>query len=87
MDNEIDPLVDEFLKESFLDDSLVDELNQPEIEIETDDLKLILRLKKDYSKITTIDLRKEEFLKDLDDFINEFKSRDELTELMEYFDI
>ena len=61
------------------------ELEYPEIELETDDIKLILTLKKDYSKIKDIEKRKKEFIKDMKDFINEFVANPEFDELMEYY--
>lgn len=88
MDKKVDDsLIDEFLEESFSDGFDMSEIDCPEIEIETDDLKLVITLKKDYSKNSDIKLRKEEFIKDLNDFINEFTSKEELDELMEYYDI
>lgn len=61
------------------------ELEYPELELETDDLKLILTLKKDYSKINDIKERKKEFIKDIKDFIDEFVANPEFDELMEYY--
>lgn len=61
------------------------ELEYPELELETDDLKLILTLKKDYSKINDIEERKKEFIKDMKDFIDEFVANPEFDELMEYY--
>jgi len=61
------------------------EIEYPEIELETDDIKLILTLKKDYSKIDNIELRKKEFIKDMKDFIDEFVSNPEFDELIEYY--
>ena len=61
------------------------EIEFPEIELETEDLTMILTLKKDYSKIKDIDKRKKEFIKDLKDFIDEFASYPEFDELMEYY--
>lgn len=58
----------------------------PEITIETDDFKLNLTIKKDYSKIEDLDERKEEFFNDLKEFFEEFKSTEESTELMKYYD-
>jgi uncharacterized FlgJ-related protein len=70
-----------------IDDLSIDfpELKYPEIEIETDDLKLILTLKKDYSKIKDLKKRKKEFINDMKDFINEFASNPEFDELMNYY--
>jgi uncharacterized FlgJ-related protein len=61
------------------------ELEYPEIEIETDDLKIILTIKKDYSKINDLEERKKEFIKDMKDFIDEFTVNPEFNELMEYY--
>ena len=58
----------------------------PEITIETDDFKLNLAIKKDYSQIDDLDKRKEEFIRDLRDFIDEFESTEESNELMEYYE-
>ena len=60
-------------------------LEFPEIELETDDLAMILTLKKDYSKIKNIEERKKEFVIDLKDFIDEFASNPEFDELMDYY--
>ncbi|BBL61067.1 hypothetical protein MARBORIA2_16970 [Methanobrevibacter arboriphilus] len=60
-------------------------LEYPEIELETDDIKLILTLKKDYSKIKDLENRKKEFIKDINDFIDEFIATPEFEELMEYY--
>lgn len=61
------------------------ELKYPEIELETNDLKLILTLKKDYSKIKDLEKRKKEFVADMRDFIDEFAANPEFDELMEYY--
>jgi len=61
------------------------EIEYPEIELETDDIKLILTLKKDYSKIKDIEERKKEFIKDMKEFIDEFVANPEFDELMEYY--
>lgn len=61
------------------------EIELPELELETDDLKLILTLKKDYSKIEDIEVRKKEFIKDMKDFIDEFVANPEFDDLMEYY--
>lgn len=60
-------------------------IEYPEIEIETNDIKLILTLKKDYSKIKDLENRKKEFIKDINDFIDEFVATREFNELMEYY--
>jgi len=61
------------------------EVKYPEIELETDDIKLILTLKKDYSKIKYLENRKKEFIKDINEFIDEFIATPEFEELMEYY--
>lgn len=58
----------------------------PQIDLETDDIKMSLTIKKDYSKIANLDNRKKEFIKDLKDFIDEFDSTKESKELMEFYD-
>lgn len=45
-----------------------------------------LSVKKDYSQIEDLDLRKKEFIKDLNDFIKEFEQTQESMEFMRYFD-
>ena len=60
--------------------------NYPNISLETDDILMNLTIKKDYSKIEDLDKRKEEFIKDLMEFIDEFESTEESTELMRYYD-
>lgn len=61
------------------------ELEYPKIELKTNDLKLILTLKKDYSKIKDLEKRKKEFIVDMKDFIDEFAANPEFDELMEYY--
>lgn len=60
--------------------------NYPEIELETDDLKLNITLKKDYSKISDNKIRKKEFFKDLHSFIDEFSETPESDDLIGYYD-
>ena len=57
-------------------DDLLDEL-YPEITLETDDLAMVISVKKDYSKFTNSDERKKEFIKDLHSFIEEFSQTQE----------
>ena len=64
---------------------LLEEL-YPEITLETDDLIMEISVKKDYSQIKDLDKRKEEFIKDLHDFIDEFSQTPESREFMAYFD-
>ena len=58
----------------------------PEITLETDDIKMTISVKKDYSQIEDLDKRKEEFINDLNEFINEFSETSESREFMAYFD-
>ena len=58
----------------------------PTISLETDDILMNLIIKKDYSTIEDLDKRKEEFFKDLREFIDEFESTDESIQLMKYYD-
>ena len=72
----------------------LDELNDqailskdfPKIALETDDILMNLTIKKDYSSIEDLDKRKEEFIKDLKEFIDEFESTEESSQLMKYYD-
>ena len=58
----------------------------PELTLETDDIIMELAIKKDYSQIRDLDKRKEEFIRDLHDFIDEFSQTPESREFMAYFD-
>ena len=60
--------------------------NFPQISLETDDILMNLTIKKDYSVIEDSDKRKEEFIKDLKEFIEEFESTEESSQLMKYYD-
>nr|WP_295001527.1 hypothetical protein [uncultured Methanobrevibacter sp.] len=66
-------------------DDFVDSL-YPEITLETDDIIMSISVKKDYSKIRDLDKRKQEFINDLHDFINEFSETQESREFMAFFD-
>ena len=66
-------------------DDFIDSL-YPEITLETDDIIMSIALKKDYSQIENLDKRKEEFIKDLNEFIKEFSETPESREFMSYFD-
>ena len=66
-------------------DDFLDEL-YPEITLETDDIIMAIAVKKDYSQIEDLDKRKEEFIHDLNDFIEEFSQTQESTEFMRYYD-
>ena len=58
----------------------------PELTLETDDIIMELAIKKDYSQIRDLDKRKEEFIKDLHDFIDEFSQTPESREFIAFFD-
>ena len=58
----------------------------PKIALETDDILMNLSIKKDYSTIEDLDKRKKEFFKDLKEFIDEFESTEESSQLMKYYD-
>ncbi len=61
------------------------EIEFPEIELETDDILMILTLKKDYSQIKNTENRKKEFIKDMKDFIDEFTANPEFDQLMDFY--
>ena len=58
----------------------------PEINLETDDIIMNIAVKKDYSEIKDLSERKEEFIKDLKAFIDEFSETQESFEFMKYYD-
>ncbi|MBQ2963009.1 hypothetical protein [Methanobrevibacter sp.] len=60
--------------------------DHPQISLETDDILMNMTIKKDYSAVDDLDERKKEFIKDLKEFIDEFESTEESTELMKYYD-
>jgi len=66
-------------------DDLFDSL-YPEITLETDDIIMSISVKKDYSQIKDLDKRKQEFINDLHEFINEFSETQESREFMAFFD-
>lgn len=66
-------------------DDFLDSL-YPELTLETDDIIMTIAIKKDYSKIEDFDKRKEEFIKDLNDFIKEFSETPESDDFMRYYD-
>ena len=66
-------------------DDFLDSL-YPEITLETDDIIMNISVKKDYSTIDDLDMRKEEFIKDLHDFIDEFSETPESVEFISFFD-
>ena len=57
-------------------DAFDDSNDYPKIALETDDISMNITIKKDYSSIDDLEKRKEEFFKDLREFLDEF----ELTE-------
>ena len=66
-------------------DDFLDSL-YPELTLETDDIIMTIAIKKDYSEIEDFDKRKEEFIKDLNDFIKEFSETPESDDFMRYYD-
>jgi len=72
------------LEEDNMDDFL-DEL-YPELTLETEDIIMTLSIKKDYSQIKDFNKRKEEFIRDLHEFINEFSETPESDDFVRYFD-
>ena len=66
-------------------DDFLDDL-YPEITLETDDIIMNLAIKKDYSQIKDLDKRKEEFINDLNAFIEEFSQTPESDDFMRYYD-
>ena len=81
-DDELNQL--EGLEES--NDQAIFSKDYPKIALETDDILMNLTIKKDYSSIEDLDKRKEEFIKDLKEFIDEFESTEESSQLMKYYD-
>jgi uncharacterized FlgJ-related protein len=66
-------------------DEFLDSL-YPQITLETDDLIMEISVKKDYSQIEDLDKRKEEFIRDLNEFIREFSETPESEEFMLFFE-
>ncbi len=66
-------------------DDFLDDL-YPELTLETEDIIMTLSIKKDYSQIKYFDKRKEEFIRDLYEFINEFSETPESDDFIRYFD-
>ncbi len=66
-------------------DDFIDSI-YPEITLETDDILMSIAVKKDYSQIKDLNKRKEEFIKDLNDFIKEFSETPESLDFVSYFD-
>ena len=71
--------------EEFNDQTILSN-DYPKIALETDDILMNLSIKKDYSAIEDLDKRKKEFFKDLKEFIDEFESTEESSQLMKYYD-
>ena len=69
-----------------LNDQAILSKDYPKIALETDDILMNLTIKKNYSSIEDLDKRKEEFIKDLKEFIDEFESTEESSQLMKYYD-
>ena len=65
-------------------DDFSDEL-YPSITMETDELTMTINVKKDYSSIIDLNIRKKEFIKDLHSFIDEFDETQESLDFIEYF--
>lgn len=57
----------------------------PKISLETEDILMNLTIKKDYSAIDDLEKRKEQFINDLKEFIDEFESTEESSHLMKYY--
>ncbi len=58
----------------------------PELTLETDDIIMTIAIKKNYSEIEDFDKRKEEFIRDLNDFVKEFSETPESDEFMRYYE-
>ena len=70
----------DFLKSNEINESY------PNISIDTEDISMILTIKKDYSDINDLTNRKNQFFKDLKDFIDEFESTEESDKLMKFYE-
>ena len=66
-------------------DDFLDSL-YPEITLETDNIIMTIAVKKDYSQIKDLHKRKEEFINDLNEFIDEFAETPESDAFMRYYD-
>ena len=64
----------------------LDDLEYPELTLETEDITMEIVVKKDYSSIKDVHERKKEFIKDLKDFIKEFDEAPESLDFMEFYD-
>lgn len=58
----------------------------PRLTLETDDILMDLMIKKDYSKFSSVELRKKEFINDLKLFIEEFSQSPESLDFFNYYD-
>ena len=58
----------------------------PEITVETDDVILIIAVKKDYSQNNDLIQRKKEFINDLNNVIDEFDKTTEIKDFLSFFD-
>ena len=67
-------------------DDFLNDLEYPELTLETDDITMEIVVKKDYSSIKDVYERKKEFIKDLEDFIKEFDEAPESLDFMEFYD-
>ena len=73
-----------------IEDDLKDSPNHddfPNLTLENENMTLNLIIKKDYSKTDSLNERKDEFINDLKDLIEEFSTTDEFNELLDYYDI
>ena len=68
-------------------DDFLDDLEYPELTLETEDIKMEIVVKKDYSSVKDVYERKKEFIKDLEDFIKEFDEAPESLDFMEFYDL
>ena len=66
-------------------DELIDSL-YPEITLETDDILMTIAVKKDYSNFVDLKDRKNEFFKDLTEFIKEFSETPESDDFVSFLD-
>lgn len=64
----------------------LEDLEYPELTLETDDITMEIVVKKDYSSIKDVHERKKEFIKDLEDFIKEFDEAPESLDFVKFFD-
>ena len=70
------------------DEDILDfkDLNYPQLTLETDDIKMDIVIKKDYSDIKDINERKNQFVNDLKEFIIEFDAAPEAIDFMKFYD-